>query len=667
MENWSFFFRLSNTYQFIREGMTMTISQGLKDDLCQKLRLVGLTRSETLPIVDNLTRQVKCEGPENVVKRLKTLKQAAVNKLSGNPWQLPWIANRNNTPKGPWKRVWAKLDASSHKHRVRAFNAMMVYASLVLPKKACPTLSQELKFLGSVRQPDCVAKRKEENASALVQTKEFRDVVIELRNLTNNVHHIQNYPDVVVFCQQRLGTDEIGIHKTEKLIWYFLSSEAGQHFQAFPEVKAALGVTGDDYFELTHPWNGAHRDWTSKRLPLDDEILGTVGFTHEPGLKFRAFASPNRVLQAALEPMKHTLLEMLRQCEWDATHDQHKAIVEVQKWITDGKTCYSVDLSDATNNFPLGVQLNVLQGLNKFPDSTLTLFRDVCRMAYRTAWEPRDGNRVVTWNVGQPLGAGPSFMSFALAHYCIARIAERRVGIDEPGSTFRILGDDFITNHPGVHTEYRRILAFLECPISESKCLVSREAGEFAGKLVTSNGVYGGFKYRDVSDLSFLSIVQSIGPQAISPLILSKDQIQYCNLVREIPESWGLGFNPKGRPLKDRYEEYLHFVDKMSLEPSQSVASVAEFHHRQHAFSHHMFWRDPRFGVSAWRQDSVECVRPSKPISPLSVLENIRHEELVPVTITSGDPRENPLVKNISNWCLLFLMQNLVWHQQSML
>lgn len=101
----------------------MTISQGLRNDLCQKLSLVGLPRAIVLPLVNSIERSVRAEGSENVVKRLKLLKQAAVNHLAGLEIDLPWIKHDRKGPKGPWRPVWLMLSSKQFKHRKRALNA----------------------------------------------------------------------------------------------------------------------------------------------------------------------------------------------------------------------------------------------------------------------------------------------------------------------------------------------------------------------------------------------------------------------------------------------------------------------------------------------------------------------------------------------------------------
>jgi len=628
----------------------MTQSHSLQDDVCKKLRLVGLPKVEVIPLVNLITRQVAAEGPESVVKRLKVLKQGAINLLAGQPVHLDWIAHNQHGPKGPWRPVWNRLKSSNFKQRRKALNALMVYASLVLPEKAAPTRAQEQKFLGSVEHSDEEIQKRSRKVAELLDSGALRPGFARLMALLDkkgwNPSKRGSIPDFISYAMSKKGSDSKTVHSVEKRLERFLGSDAGRPFHSFPEVKQTLGALGEDYFSLTHPWNGAHLDWREQQPAT--EPIGVIGSTQEPGFKFRAFASPYLVLQSALEGMKSNLLEALKSCPWDCTHDQEKGVLEVQKLLREGRTMFSVDLSDATNNFPLEVQILLLKRM-RLPASEIKLLELVSRSPYGVTW---DKGRIVRWDVGQPLGAGPSFMSFALSHAVVALAAEARAGVPASamGSTFRILGDDFITCDEKVHEHYRQLLTGLSCPISESKCLISPLAGEFAGKLITKDSVYHGYKYRALSDLSFMPVLRSLGKQAVSRKLLSKEQYAYAKLMSEVPEPWGLGFNPRGRPYAKRYEEYLTIKDNLKqFEGSTSKSRPEELVNKFVYQVRHKHWRYLS-GTKVSKQDRLvasedESLRRTQ---IKDVKQRVEHSvrntsTLVATTLVGGDPRPNPL------------------------
>nr|WAK72376.1 MAG: RNA-dependent RNA polymerases [Mitoviridae sp.] len=619
----------------------MTISQSLQDDVCQKLRMVGLPREIVLPLVNQLTRQVRAEGPENVVKRLKNLKQAAVNRIAGLPVDFPWIANNGTSPKGPWKPVWAMLSGDYRKQK-RALNAMMVYASLVLPKGAGPTPTQEAKFVNSVHVDEVDRAARVARLNEAVSRGAFRKgrqaLLSALRGKVD-MTSLPDHPDLWVFLGRHYGLDASSVRRLETHLSKFLGSDFGRSFHAFPSVQRFLGEVGEDYFSMTAPWNGAKWDW--RTTPPPDDPVGVIGSAQEPGFKFRAFAAPSPVLQGALQPLKEKLLTALHQLPWDCTHNQEKGVQSVQSWLNEGKTVYSVDLSDATNNFPLALQLQVLKDL-LVPEEAIRLLELVSRSPYRVSWK-KDGS-TLSWNVGQPLGSGPSFMAFALAHAVVALDAEIAAGVAPQylGTTFRLLGDDFVTCDPKVHEEYRRRLKWLSVPISEPKCLQSDVAGEFAGKVITRHQVFHGYKFREVSDLSFLSVIRTLGRQALSRKLLSEDQYRYAKLVESLPEPFGLGFNPQGRPLKDRYEEYLVLSEALeALRKPQSKATIAELRNKVVYHLSHSHYR--YYPALTDRNDPEKVKERGYLVHATSLFERIRGAALTSTQASKGDPRPNPL------------------------
>jgi len=626
----------------------MTISQALRNELCQKLRGVGLSKEVTLPLIDTITKQVNAEGPENVVKRLKVLKQAAINVLAGGDATFPWISHTNGAPKGPWKPVWKMLEHSSHKHRKRAFNALMVYASLVLPKRACPTAAQERKFLSSVEHSSVEAQVRNERAESLSQTKEWRRSEYALLSMLGTAgwtSKLSEAPDAISYILRKKGVegDARAVTYAERQLLTFLGTDAGREFHPFPSVLATLGSVGQDYFDLVHPYHNAYGDWRES-VP-STEPVGVIGSTQEPGMKFRAFASPNLILQAALEPLKVNLLSAVSRLPFDCTHDQGKGIVKVQEWLHRSNTVFAVDLSDATNNFPLGLQTSLLRRIG-IDESHVRLLELVSRSPYKLMWGER---KLVSWDIGQPLGAGPSFPAFALAHSCLAICAGLKAGLplDEIQDSFLVLGDDFVTKSEGLHREYRKLLKELSCPISEQKCLESRIASEFAGKLIFANSVYHGYKYSTASDVSFLDVVRTLGPQAISEHFLTRDQVAVCKLVQDIPEPFGLGFNPKGLKYEVRYEKYLWLKNELSKKdkPLEYVSLASLYNKFAHLARTPDLWNYFQADTRQFQETEARLGYGQR-MGTEKDLFGVRQGVLLSMFIEKGDPRAKPpLVK----------------------
>jgi hypothetical protein len=176
----------------------------------------------------------------------------------------------------------------------------------------------------------------------------------------------------------------------------------------------------------------------SQDIPHTNEVLGgEVHFLQEPGLKLRSIASPFLVHQAALRPLGSCLYSFMNTLPWDCTHDHTKPVSHVQQHLSSKGKVHSVDLSSATDYFPLEVQVKALQALIGHHPS-IDLFIEISR----SQWLSTIG--MIRWNQGQPLGLYPSFASFGLTHGFLLRylLGKRYQG------QFYVLGDDVIILDP---------------------------------------------------------------------------------------------------------------------------------------------------------------------------------------------------------------------------
>jgi len=224
----------------------------------------------------------------------------------------------------------------------------------------------------------------------------------------------------------------------------------------------------------------------------------------------------------------------------------------VQQWLKDGKTVHSVDLSDATNNFPRDVQFQLIDDLMDITRDWVPLKSriEVCKKACSAPWSVRDPilqeERMIEWRKGQPLGLGPSFGMFALSHHAVMH------EIMASDGTYVILGDDIVISDSRVANTYIDFITNrLGCKVSEPKTLVSNKVAEFAGKVITANSVFHPYKWRETSDRNFVDLVRNLGQGFIS--LLRPRQRDVISKIAEVPEEYGgLGFNPKGLSYTER-------------------------------------------------------------------------------------------------------------------
>jgi hypothetical protein len=626
------------------------VHKAQKETVILGLRMLGCPEVVSRPLVTKLMQNVAAEGPENVVKRLKVIKRAAVATLAGEVPQFTWIKSDGKAPKGAWKPVWKWLVSTSHEKREHAFSILMVYTVFFHPQNDVPTRTQLEKFIGSVCQPPEIVAGLEPVFRLVPALREFQIAGEVLKRFVKaSGYDVSTRVPVPTFLEQvtaSLGLEKdcferTSLHFIEKAkkflslqendVWLrfpqyrevmlpFLEEEASDRMVKYATLLNAqnlayqvaalegndeeiaklrtcfattfetLDSTGDKGIDQclgeAEEKVGSFRppgSWVPKGISglpeptpgciTQRRVCGNVAYIQEAGYKMRAFASPSLPLQYALASMKEVLFGVLRSLPWDCCFDQSKGVERVRTWLNEGKTCYSVDLSDATNNASWVMQVHLLKQLG-VNESDINLLHSVNTGLYRNPWYKDGwGEAFLQWNVGQPLGTGPSFAVFSLFHayLVIASMVKAKVSLKYVTDTFVILGDDIVINDQRVHQAYRNTLKLISAPVSESKCLESSTAAEFAGVLITSKGSYRGWKFKDVDDDNFLSVIQHLGPRVLSRAYLTKRQYIVAKYLRDLPYPYGLGYNSKGLPRRV-YEDLKKFLDEWHLQ-HEAIAS----------------------------------------------------------------------------------------------
>lgn len=511
--------------------------------LRRRFMALGLDQSLAGQITALISRWVERSGPEWTVQRLKRFKTNFVRSVGDMDCDWTGIAtkvvgpSRKVVPKGPLGVLW-KNDILNSRKITKALNALMVYSTF---KAEHVTPTQWKKFRESAERPPT-------DPSALAEVQEWIRVPksMRVREVTPT-----SFEEFVV---SRSYSAEKIVREVES----FIDSDVGQYvWETYPVYRkmflTSLGrhidarIRFDDYL-------GVHPPLTLDRCA---EPVGVLGTTQEPGYKLRVYASPNIVHQCAMLRMKKQLFDLLREIRWDCTYDQTSGIVWAKEQLNQGKKVYSVDLSDATNNFPVALQRGVLSQLG-CSEEDINLFMDLSV----SAWKPThdNGESLVRWSVGQPLGLGPSFPAFAITHGILVYSIGRK--LDQHADNFRVLGDDIVISNEAVAWEYISTLEKLGIPISKDKTLTSTSVAEFAGMVVTKDEVLVTPKWRVPSDESFIDLLGLIGPGWLP--FLPERQRRVAEIVMSLPEPIGKGWNPKGIPLSERVEALLE-LESMRL------------------------------------------------------------------------------------------------------
>lgn len=174
-------------------------------------------------------------------------------------------------------------------------------------------------------------------------------------------------------------------------------------------------------------------------------------------------------------PLHKTLNRILRSIPQDMTFDQDafsKLVID-----TKGNRFHSIDLSAATDRFPIDFQVKVIGYLigserARAWKRVLTDYPFICKTP--------SGVLEFKYNTGQPMGAYSSWPAMALSHHFLVRLSAKRAGITGPFSDYFLLGDDLVIFNDLVAEQYIKLLSKFDMPFSFEKTHVSLDTFEFA-------------------------------------------------------------------------------------------------------------------------------------------------------------------------------------------
>jgi hypothetical protein len=199
-----------------------------------------------------------------------------------------------------------------------------------------------------------------------------------------------------------------------------------------------------------------------------------LAIKRELGGKDRVFAMVDYWTQTFLQPIHYGLGEILRKLPQDCTFDQDKGISSMKSWTLSDQEIHSIDLSSASDRFPITLQCKVMEKLTE-DSEFVSHWRNLLvnrEFKYKT--------KFYKWAVGQPLGALSSWPSFALSHHVLVRAAHKRVNAP---LEYYLLGDDLVIRNPVVAQVYRTLLGELGITTSDKKGLIGNSC-EFAKRLI---------------------------------------------------------------------------------------------------------------------------------------------------------------------------------------
>jgi len=507
-----------------------------QDGLTRRLFVIGIPTYTIKPFIELLCKWERCSGVEWTISRLKGLKVDLIRINTGLP-TLTWVRkNRRKEFAGTIGSIfrWAQ---KSERNFSRAVQAFMAYTFYIQPALTESQKEKFLKGLSPEKSEDGLDKKFHRSFSKTVsKTVQRRPVACCNRPL--------------VIYQGSPGKKAPRLYGQKSVLQGEKILDDLQIFNTTPGMELY-----SKYKRLYRPlldglgFRKKMLDNLRKVENLSSPIRGgEIHFIQEPGGKLRSVASPFRIHQEALRPLGQMLYGLVRSLPWDCTFDQSKAIPPIQSHLEKGGQVHSVDLSSATDNFPLTLQMTALRAIIDKQDwDHLELFEEISR----GEWKSPIG--VLQWKKGQPLGLFPSFAAFTLTHgLLLLHLAGGRYD-----NQFYVVGDDVVILERKLYEKYIAMLDRMSCPWSEDKSISSSTLSEFAGKIITKTKVIPQLKWRRMSDDNFLDLCLLLGRQ--SRCLLSSRQKVVFDQVAHLCEPLGLNFSLPGDNLATMVERTLNF------------------------------------------------------------------------------------------------------------
>jgi hypothetical protein len=525
-------------------------------DYYQRLISLYIPKAIAQGMASEVSMWTMKSGPEWTVKRLKALKTDFIQILAGNGRVSTWIKYKANAPAGAFGRLfrYGLKNHTDSKTLFRVLNALNGHTSFL---SLVETDAQLNKFYSSV-SAEPVVESVIDNVFGFIEPV-ARKLSVNPKTQIRTLKDYKPNPSKRAPSADGPSVPEKRWLDTISCIWETkLGSNLWYNFTQLRTVLNPVSTIIEGHLKMPPSWFKAGREVQSQGF------AGKIGHIQEPGLKLRAVANPFRVYQLALSRLGDQLYRLVEQLPWDCTHDQDSGCEWSKRKLYEGHTMFAVDLSDATNMFPLALQIRLLHCIKHVNLEDIHLLEALATAPWLS---PTQG--LVTWTKGQPLGLYPSFAIFTLTHGMLLRGIEHSLGISD---SFRVLGDDVVISDARVHTLYRNVLADLGMPVSEEKTLISDQITEFGGRIISPTSTISLGKWRTVSDRNFMDLLKNIGARFLTCLLPRQRRV--AEMIMTLPEPVGLGMNPKGLTAEARWE----LEDKLSylFEPKYELPEFRE-------------------------------------------------------------------------------------------
>lgn len=469
-----------------------------KDRVCQHLKALNLPSKEASRIASQLCKWLINSGPEWTVERLKSIKQAHQESLqrADGSYTPPvgWATRKNRDGKVILKDgFYHRLLTHTRLNLKQVEGVLRIYQVITLDRTSKKQLSKMKDAIEAASTCDNLAVR------LLSESLQPRG--------SNTLGRYTN----VVGLRSKTLPELLGTPKKRSPV-FDISYKGKITYARSCERSKAESADWLEYFQTDKTWNAfwkKYPEFVAKRFgtsalnvstsayQTDENLIGSVVVLQSPGAKARWIANPMLPIQALGEPLKDKLLFYSKVYPEIKTQDQDAGHQVVVDWLKEGRNVYSFDATAFTDRFPVALQLSMAE---KLRDKGIISPEDLeaLEIVTKSPWWSVDLQRSIKWEVGQPLGYGPSFHLATLAHAMIIDHLDQKVN-GGPTQCWQVVGDDVVIANDTVAKLYKEEMTNLGVEINLSKSLISSKYAEFLGKLMTKDGVNPSIKVKILS------------------------------------------------------------------------------------------------------------------------------------------------------------------------
>jgi len=302
---------------------------------------------------------------------------------------------------------------------------------------------------------------------------------------------IKEIPDIGLYVQD--FWKDLGYHHrhgvSRSVYWkrFHLSTKNGPNGQALWTAIADLSVLPDNLVDDICAIGGK-RLASKIRLVRNYTSFFTKSFFKVTGSKYRKISAisdqegKTREValldywsQTALRGLHQYLFRVLRKVPQDCTFNQGGFKDKIN--FQGEENFHSVDLTTATDRFPIQVICQVLEG--RFDRDYVKSWRNIM-VGHPFDCQTGKGSEKIFYSVGNPMGAYSSWNSFAVAHHYVVYYCCRELGIKWSEAPYVLLGDDIVIKHNALAKKYMEVMTSLGVEFSLSKSHISATMFEFA-------------------------------------------------------------------------------------------------------------------------------------------------------------------------------------------